>query len=52
MATKLGRVVTYNGGTPDNYSRDLLMCGHVTNEKPYNCISTIQVTSKSGRVVT
>ena len=25
MATKVGRVVTYDGGTPDNYSRDLLM---------------------------
>ena len=25
MATKLGRVVTYGGGTPPNYSGDLLM---------------------------
>ena len=28
------------------------LCGHVTKEKPYNCITTIPIASKSGRVVT
>ena len=47
---KLGRVVTYGRGPHQHVS--FSSCGHARNENPYNCISTIPIVSKFGRVVT
>ena len=52
MATKLDSLVTYGGVHRPVVHMTFLWCGHVTNEKPYNCISTIPIASKSGRVET
>ena len=52
MATKLGRVVTYGGWTHGLIQVTFLSRGHLTNEKPYNCIFATPISSKLGRVVT
>ena len=51
MASRLGRVATYSRKTSLTKSRDLLIACWRANEKSYNCISTIVIVSKFGRVV-
>ena len=52
MATKIGRITTWCGGTPLSKSCDLLITWSRNKLKKHICSSTIPMAFKLGRIVT
>ena len=52
MTTKLGRMVTYGGGSPPSKSPDLLITWSRDKLKKYIYTYTIPMATKLGRVIT